>query len=40
VGPTIAGYARDVTGSFTTATIAAAVALLVAAALTAMPART
>jgi predicted MFS family arabinose efflux permease len=38
VGPTVAGYARDMTGSFTTATIAAAVALLVAAALTAAPA--
>ena len=34
VGPTVAGYARDVTGSFTTATLAAAVALLIAAALT------
>jgi predicted MFS family arabinose efflux permease len=34
VGPTVAGYARDVTGSFTTATIAAAAALVIAAALT------
>jgi predicted MFS family arabinose efflux permease len=34
VGPTVAGYARDVTGSFTSATIAAAVALVIAAALT------
>jgi len=40
VGPTAAGYARDVTGSFTVATIAAAVALVVAAVLTAVPART
>jgi predicted MFS family arabinose efflux permease len=38
-GPTIAGYARDVTGSFTLATIAAAVALVIAAVLTALPAR-
>ncbi len=38
--PTVAGYARDVTGSFTAATIAAAVALLVAALLTAVPGRT
>ena len=34
IGPTVAGYARDVTGSYTTATVAAAVALLIAAALT------
>jgi predicted MFS family arabinose efflux permease len=38
VGPTVAGYARDMTGSFTAATIAAAVALVVAAALTVWPA--
>jgi predicted MFS family arabinose efflux permease len=37
VGPTVAGYARDVTGSFTVATIAAAAALVAAAVLTAMP---
>jgi hypothetical protein len=35
VGPTVAGYARDATGSFTAATVAAAAALLIAAALTA-----
>jgi len=34
VGPTVAGYARDMTGSFTTATVAAAAALLIAALLT------
>jgi len=34
IGPTVAGYARDATGSFTTATVAAAVALLIAAVLT------
>jgi predicted MFS family arabinose efflux permease len=34
IGPTVAGYARDVTGSFTTATVAAAAALLIAAVLT------
>ncbi|HVT50083.1 MAG TPA: YbfB/YjiJ family MFS transporter [Dongiaceae bacterium] len=39
IGPTVAGYARDVTGSFTAATVAAAVALVIAAALTALPAR-
>jgi predicted MFS family arabinose efflux permease len=37
VGPTVAGYARDATGSFATATIAAAMALVVAAVLTVLP---
>jgi predicted MFS family arabinose efflux permease len=37
VGPTAAGYARDLTGSFTMATVAAALALLAAAGLTAFP---
>ena len=40
VGPTVAGYMRDLTGSFTAATIAAAVALVIAAALTATAPRT
>jgi MFS family permease len=39
VGPTVTGYARDVTGSFTTATVGAAAALVVAALLTALPGR-